>query len=207
MGRTHPRIRAVLCHAAAILDSAEPGSGKTRVLELLALLCRNPKLSISTTTAALCRRIAQGPLTVLLDETDAIFAPKAAQQHEDLRALLNAGYKRGATVDRCVGDGAKIKVVEFPVFAPVALAGLAGRMPATITTRSVTVHMRRRAPSEHVEPLSEQEAAQEAEPLHDRLADWVTEVADELAVADAAGGAWPARARAACSYFVLDRPG
>lgn len=210
-----------------ILDSAEPGSGKTRVLELLALLCRRPKLSISTTTAALYRRIAERPLTVLLDETDAMFAPKSAPQHEDLRALLNAGYKRGATVDRCVGDGAKIKVVEFPVFAPVALAGLAGRMPATVTSRGVTLHMRRRAPHEHVDPFTEQEAANEARPLHGQLADWTTEVADELAaarptmpagvvdrpaenwrallaVADAAGGAWPGRSRTACSYFVLD---
>ncbi|MGH3769602.1 MAG: DUF3631 domain-containing protein [Pseudonocardiaceae bacterium] len=210
-----------------ILDSAEPASGKTRVLELLALLCHRPKLSISTTTAALYRRIAEGPLTLLLDETDAIFAPKSAPQHEDLRALLNAGYKRGATVDRCVGDGSKIKVVEFPVFAPVALAGLAGRMPATVTTRGVTLHMRRRAPSEHVDPFTEQEAEQEAKPLHVLLAEWATEVADELraarptmpagvvdrpaenwrallAVADAAGGAWPGLARAACSYFVLD---
>lgn len=209
-----------------VVDSAEPESGKTRVLELLALLCRRPKMAISTTTAALYRRLAQGPMTVLLDEVDAIFAPKTAPLHEDLRALLNAGYKRGATVDRCVGDAAKMKVQEFEVFAPVALAGLAGRMPATITTRAVTIHMRRRAPGERVEPYRERDAELEALPLKEQLAEWVTEVADELAdarpampegvsdrpaevweallaVADEAGGDWPARAREACRFFVL----
>ena len=140
-----------------ILDSAEPGSGKTRVLELLSLLCRAPKLTISTTTAALYRRIAAAevPLTVLMDEVDAIFGPRPTPQAEDLRALLNAGYKRGATVDRCVGEGKSLKVAEFKVFAPVALAGLAGRMPPTITTRAVVIHMRRRAPGERVDPFRE----------------------------------------------------
>lgn len=210
-----------------ILDSAEPGSGKTRVIELLRLLVHAPILSISTTTAALYRRLDEGPRTVLLDETDAIFGKQSAPQHEDLRALLNAGYKRGATVDRCVGDGAKIKVVEFPVFAPVALAGLAGNMPATITTRAVTIHMRKRAPGEHVEPYRERDAEPYAEPLRTALAGWVGKHAPQLgnarpempegvvdrpseiweallAVADLAGGDWPKRAREACRYFVLD---
>lgn len=210
-----------------VVDSAEPESGKTRVLELLALLCRRPKMAISTTTAALYRRLAQGPMTVLLDEVDAIFAPKTAPLHEDLRALLNAGYKKGATVDRCVGDAAKMKVQEFEVFAPVALAGLAGRMPSTITTRAVTIHMRRRAPGEHIEPYRERDAEIEALPLKEQLGEWVTSVADELAdarptmpdgvsdrpaevweallaVADEAGGDWPDRAREACRYFVLN---
>ena len=212
-----------------VLDSAEPGSGKTRVLELLALLCRRPKLTISTTVAALYRRIAAAdvPLTVLMDEVDALFGPRPTPQAEDMRALINSGYKRGATVDRCVGDGKSIKVEEFSVFAPVALAGLAGRMPPTITTRSVVIHMRRRAPGERVEPFRERDALAAVNPIRERLAGWVDSVAEQLeaarpvmpdrvtdrasevweallAVADAAGEDWPERAREACRYFVLD---
>jgi hypothetical protein len=117
-----------------VLDSPEPGSGKTRVLEILALLCRGAKLTLSTTTAALYRRIAAAddePPTILQDEADAVFGRTTAPQAEDLRALFNSGYKRGATVDRCEGDSKNMRVREFPVFAPVALAGLAGKMPAT----------------------------------------------------------------------------
>jgi Protein of unknown function (DUF3631) len=163
-----------------ILDSAEPESGKTRVLELLNLITHAPIFTMNTTIAALYRRLAGEPRTILLDETDAVFAKGAAQNHEDLRALLNAGYKRGATVDRCVGDGSKMKVIEFPAFAPAALAGIAGNMPATITTRAVTIHMRRRAPDEQIAEFIEEDAVGEAEPLRLSLASWVEDAAAEL---------------------------
>lgn len=216
-----------------ILDSAEPGSGKTRVLELLALLCQRAKLTLSTTTAALYRRIAAAenendPLpTILQDEADAIFGKTATPQSEDLRALLNSGYKRGATVDRCEGDAKRMRVVEFPVFAPVALAGLAGRMPDTITSRAVTLHMRRRRPADKVAEYRERDAKLFATPLCDRLALWAETATDLLAevrpamphgvadraaevwepllaIADHAGGQWPAIARAACRFFVVE---
>src|ERR1039458_3746652 len=41
--------------------------------------------------------------------------PKAGD-HEDLRALLNAGHRRGATVPRYVGEGTSMTVQLFPVF-------------------------------------------------------------------------------------------
>lgn len=216
-----------------ILDSAEPGSGKTRVLELLALLCRAAKLTLSTTTAALYRRIAAAadeglaPPTVLQDEADAIFGKTSTPQAEDLRALYNAGYRKGATVDRCEGDAKNMKVREFPVHAPVALAGLAGRMPDTITTRGITIHMRRRRPGQQVADFRERDARVEAEPIREQLDAWaqqnhdvlaaarptmpngVTDRAAEiweplLAIADLASAEWSAKARAACCFFVID---
>ena len=215
-----------------ILSSAEPGSGKTRVLELLNLVSHFPRLTISATAPALYRRIAASadegklPPTILFDEVDAVFSKGASPNHEDLRALLNSGYKRGSTVDRCKGDAKNMEVVEFPVFAPVALAGLAGNMPATITTRAVTIEMRRRGPGEIVAPFRERDADDEAQPLREDLAEWMCSldgldvarpampkgVEDRpaevwealLAIADAAGGHWPATARAACKHFVLD---
>ncbi|HET8659376.1 MAG TPA: DUF3631 domain-containing protein [Micromonosporaceae bacterium] len=209
-----------------VLDSAEPGSGKTRVLELLNLLCRHPEMTISISTAALFRLVSAHPHTILFDEVDAIFNPRNSGNHEDLRALLNAGYKRGATIARCVGDAKSIAVQRFSVFSPVALAGLAGNMPATILTRAVTIHMRRRASGEPVEPFEEQEAEQLAEPIRERLATWAAEVANTLAtarpvmpngvvdraaevwrallaIADAAGQRWPDAGREACRHFVL----
>lgn len=216
-----------------ILDSAEPGSGKTRVLELLALLCQRAKLTLSTTTAALYRRIAAAsdedlaPPTILQDESDAVFGKMTSPQTEELRALYNSGYKRGATVDRCEGDAKKMRVREFPVFAPVALAGLAGKMPDTITSRAVTLHMRRRRPADSVAEYRERDAKLHATPLCDRLELWATQatnvlaelrpampdgVADRpaevweplLAIAEHAGGHWPDTARAACRYFVVE---
>jgi len=209
-----------------ILDSPEPGSGKTRALEVAQYLVKRPEMTLNASAAAIFRLVSFGPITLLFDEVDAIFNPKNGGTNEDLRALLNAGYKRTATIPRCVGDAKAMRVERFQVYAPVALAGLAGNMPDTITTRAITVHLRRRAPDETVEPFKECRVAAEAAPLREALAEWVDAVGGDqlteaepampdgvedraaeiweplLAVADAAGGHWPDTARAACTHFV-----
>jgi hypothetical protein len=210
-----------------VLDSAEPGSGKTRVLEVAQHLVAVPEMTISATTAALFRLVAMGPITILFDEVDAIFNPKNGGNNEDLRGLLNAGYKRCATIARCVGDAKNMKVQRFPVYAPAALVGIAGAMPATITTRAITIHMRRRRADEPVEPFRERQVAREAQPIRQELAAWIDTtrarlgeampqmpegVTDRpaeiweplLALADTAGGHWPETARDACRHFVLN---
>lgn len=210
-----------------VLDSAEPGSGKTRVLEVVQYLVRAPEMTISATPAALFRLVSMGPITILFDEVDVIFNPRNSGNNEDLRGLLNAGYKRSATIARCVGDAKNMKVERFPVYAPAALAGIAGAMPTTITTRAITIHMRRRRPDEAVEPFRERQVARQAQPLREELAAWIdttgTQLGDAqpdmpdgvtdrpaeiweplLAIADAAGGHWPDTARSACRHFVFD---
>ena len=120
-----------------------------------------------------------------------------------------------------------MKVERFPVYAPAALAGIAGAMPATITTRAITIHMRRRRTDEPVEPFRERQVASQAQPLREQLAAWIdstgTQLGDAqpdmpdgvtdrpaeiweplLAIADTAGGHWPDTARDACRHFVLD---
>jgi Protein of unknown function (DUF3631) len=209
-----------------ILDSAEPGSGKTRVLEVAQYLVRAPEMTISATPAALFRLVSMGPITILFDEVDAIFNPKNGGNNEDLRGLLNAGYKRSATIARCVGDAKNMKVERFPVYAPAALAGIAGAMPATITTRAITIHMRRRRTDEPVEPFRERHVARQAHPLREHLTTWIDSIGTQLrdaqptmpkgvtdrpaeiwepllAIADTAGGHWPTTARNACRHFTL----
>jgi hypothetical protein len=163
-----------------VLDSAEPGSGKTRVLEVAQHLVAVPEMTISATTAALFRLVAMGPITILFDEVDAIFNPKNGGNNEDLRGLLNAGYKRSATIARCVGDAKNMKVQRFPVYAPAALAGIAGAMPATITTRAITIHMRRRRADESVEPFRERQVAREAQPIRAELTAWIDTIRTRL---------------------------
>jgi hypothetical protein len=210
-----------------VLDSAEPGSGKTRVLEVAQYLVRAPEMTISATPAALFRLVSMGPITILFDEVDAIFNPKNGGNNEDLRGLLNAGYKRSATIARCVGDAKSMKVERFPVYAPAALAGIAGAMPSTITTRAITIHMRRRRADEPVEPFRERYVARQSLPLRTQLAAWINSTSTRLgeaqpampdgvtdrsaeiwepllAIADTAGGHWPTTARNACRHFVLD---
>jgi hypothetical protein len=130
------------------LLSPEPGSGKSRTEEVLELLVCNPLHALNASTAAVFRSIEAGRPTLLFDEVDAIFGRHGKDDGaEDLRGLLNAGHRRGASIPRCVGKTQA--VVRFPVFAAVALAGL-GDLPDTVMSRSVIVRMRRRAPHERV---------------------------------------------------------
>ena len=105
-----------------------------------------------------------------------------------------------------------------------ALAGI-GNMPDTIEDRAVIINMRRRAPDETVKPyrtrrdgpalaqlkaqlhawvrahLDQLEAAAPELPVEDRAADtWEPLVA----IADLAGGHWPADARAAVLALATD---
>ena len=130
--------------------SPEKGSGKTRLLEVLELLTPTARHAVNMTAAALFRAVEMDQPTLLFDEADTYFGPKAAKDHEELRGLVNAGHRRGAVAYRVVGKGAEMSVKAFPAFAAVALAGI-GDLPDTILDRSVLIRMRRRAPDETVE--------------------------------------------------------
>ena len=133
--------------------SAEPASGKSRALEVTALLVPRAVQSVNATPAYLFRKIGveEGPPTILYDEIDTVFGPKA-KDNEEVRGVLNAGHHRGATAGRCVVIGKTVTTEELPAYCAVAMAGL-GWLPDTILTRSVIVRMRRRAPDELVEPF------------------------------------------------------
>ncbi|MEE4382037.1 MAG: DUF3631 domain-containing protein [Pseudomonadales bacterium] len=212
------------------LLSPEPGSGKTRVLEVLATLVPSPMFSLSASPAAVFRTLAEEQIALLFDEVDTVFSTRGKDDtNEDLRALLNAGYKRGARIPRCVGP--KHEVQHFDVFCAAALAGL-GNLPDTIMTRSIVIRMQRRAPDEHVEPWRGRVHEPQGAALRTRLAAWAADVGEQVgeawpelpdgivdrpaevweplvALADAAGGEWPERARRACTFLVRqadDRP-
>jgi Protein of unknown function (DUF3631)/Bifunctional DNA primase/polymerase, N-terminal len=205
--------------------SPEPGSGKTRALEVTEPLVPRPVHATNVSPAYLYRKCGSddGPPTILFDEIDAIFGPKA-KEHEDVRSFLNSGHRRGATFGRCVVYGTRVETEDVQSFAAVALAGL-GWLPDSIMTRGVIIRMRRRAPDEQVEAFRHRMHAPIGEELFWRLVGWAGAVADQaeaarpempvgiedrtadvweplLAVADLAGGKWPDLARKAAVALV-----
>lgn len=197
--------------------SAEKQSGKTRLLEVLELLVVNSMHAVNISVAALFRQIGSSRPVLLADEADTYLGLRVAKEHEELRGLVNAGHRRGAVAYRCVGEPSKMQVQAFPAFCAVALAGI-GDLPDTIIDRSIVLPARRRAPHEHVEQFRYRRVRPVGEGLRDRIAVWaeahmqfledsepempdgiVDRAADVweplLAIADAAGGEWPARAR------------
>lgn len=180
----------------------------------------------NATSAAIFRSLdAEHPPTLVFDETDAMFGTtRAAEQHEDLRSLLNAGFQRGKPAVRCVGP--QQVPTPFPTFAMAALAGI-GRLPDTITDRAVNITMRRRKPGEVVRPFRERRDRPALDGAREMLAAWLGDeevraalgdaepemdledrAADTweglIAVADLAGGTWPVRAREAARVLIAE---
>lgn len=213
-----------------ILSSPVPGSGKTRVLELLELVAARATNTNSISPAGMYRLVNKSveeghlPPTFLYDEIDAVFNGKPTSGTDDIRSLLNTGYKRGAKTIRCVGDSNDVK--SFETFAPVALAGLGGNMPETITTRAITIDMKKRKSDEKVKPYRSRKMREQVAPLVEHLNQWAQQATSHLeyaeptlppgvedrpaevwepllAIAEMAGDEWAAKARAACVSFVF----
>jgi len=197
------------------IRSVAPESGKTRLLETMEPLVPRPWSDIRPSEAVLYRRTHRDHPTVLLDEIDAVFKDRSTQ-FEGLRAYLNAGNRRGVTVSRW--NTARNDLDSFEIYTPKAIAGL-GSVPDTVATRAIPIVMRRRTKTERVERLRSRRARELGHPLRDALAAHVAslntltlpddalpeELSDRqqdsweplLAIADAAGGAWPEQARLA----------
>ena len=200
------------------IKSVEKRSGKTRLLEVLALLVARAWLTGRITSAVLVRKVAAETPTLLLDESDAAF--KGDREYaETLRGVLNAGFRRGGVASLCVSRGKGFDYEDFAVFGPKAIAGI-GTLPDTVADRAIPIELRRRRPSEKVERFRIRKAGPDAVSIYDAVRAWAEanldalataepELPDELddraqdimeplfAIADEAGGEWPERARRA----------
>jgi hypothetical protein len=148
--------------------SPERRSGKSTLLELLNLLVYQPTgLQVSPTEAVMFRT-AEGH-THLLDEVD------SWKNKDDLRDVLNAGYKKGAIVARCdKGKGGGFKPTPFPVFAPRALAGIGiSILHSTTLDRTFALPMVRQKKDEKRERSRERKIGPEAKNLKLEVENWV----------------------------------
>lgn len=213
-----------------VIRSPQKRCGKSRLLDVIELLCWHPMASTDASVAVLYRSIGSDDtktVTLLIDEADALFGTKAkAEQNEDLRSLLNAGFQRGRSVWRCVGP--QQEPTQFGTFSMAALAGIKS-LPDTIMDRAVIVDLKRRRPGETVSRFRLRRDTAPLRKLRDKTTRWardkdrlkamaetepdmpesVTDRAQDaweplIAIADAAGEHWPILARAACEELCSD---
>lgn len=203
--------------------SPEKGSGKTRALEVSErLVPHSVRVSQATTGYILAKISEDPPPTLFYDEIDTVYGQKA-RGNEDLRAVLNAGHRRGAMAGRGNWGNDGLAGQEYPAYCAVALAGL-GRLPETIADRAVIIRMKKRMRTECVEQFRPRLNGNEAKAIGDALGSWMRNaplswphdmpVEDRAAdvwealimVADAAGGRWPASARRAAVVLTSDKP-
>jgi hypothetical protein len=162
--------------------SAEKQSGKTLLLDVLELLVREPLQVSGSSEAALFRAIEKRCPTLLLDESDAVFA-SSTERTEPIRGLLNSGSRRSGQIARAVPPNWDVKT--FSTFSPKALAGIDnGRWPDTILDRSIVLRMRRRAPHQRATPFRYKRASEAAQAVRAASEAWATEAIEELEICE-----------------------
>jgi hypothetical protein len=105
--------------------------GKSTVLDILGSMVWNAKRIIDPSVASTFRLAPEH--TLLMDEVDNMSIIR------NMRAILNDGHSFGGSVVRVGKDGT---VISYPVFGPVAFAGI-GRIPATLMSRSLVIRLHR----------------------------------------------------------------
>ncbi len=113
------------------------GSGKTKTINVAARLCFNALASANITLPGVFRIIEMTASTLLLDEAERL----ARGPHgEDLRLLLNAGYKRGTPAIRVHKDTFMPEAYE--VYGPKIIANIKG-LEEVLADRSIEFVMLR----------------------------------------------------------------
>ncbi len=196
----------------AHITAPEKRCGKTILLTALGRLAYRPLPVSNISSAALFRSMELWRPTLLIDEVDAFL-----KDNEEARGLINAGlYRETAFVVRTVGDDHI--PTKFSIWGAKALCGI-GKLADTIEDRSVPLRMRRKKEGERVDSIrhsnpgiwsslqaqiarwveDNRHLVSKARPataggLNDRAQDCWEPL---FAIADAAGGEWPSRARSA----------
>ncbi|MDQ3455542.1 MAG: DUF3631 domain-containing protein, partial [Actinomycetota bacterium] len=197
-----------------VLDSPVPGSGKTTVLEHFERLClKAVQMASLSSPALLTRMLHAGMRTVLIDEADRCLHPDKEGVAE-LLAVLNSGYKRGATRPVLVPSKDGWTVAEMPTYCPVVMAGNNPRLPEDTMTRTIRVLLLPDLDGA-VEESNWEALDGDARDLGRQLGDWAEQVREQVKanrpplppgitgrarerwsplkrVAVAAGGRWPA---------------
>ena len=146
------------------------GSGKTTVCEHLArLACNAVHFASLSSTALLVRILQDGICTLLIDEVDrSLDADKPGVK--DLLAVLNSGYKVGATRPVLVpAKGNRWTVEKMPTFAPVVLSGNSPRLPDDTRSRCIRILLMPDLGGT-VEDSDWEEIGDEADKLRDKIA-------------------------------------
>jgi len=111
-------------------------AGKSKLLTFLSLTCRDAVYGIIPSVAAIFRVIEELKPTLIMDEFN-LFSIK---DNPELAAILHAGYKPSGEVLRVEKNKNGYALCRFPVFCPIALAGLTIN-DDQLLDRSITINM------------------------------------------------------------------
>jgi hypothetical protein len=149
------------------LRSATPRCGKSRLLSLVAALSNGePPVTANPSAASLFRRTRP---VLILDEVDRL-RNADKETFGDVLAVLNVGFEFGGCVERVEKTkGGAFEVRQFPVYGPVALAGIE-KLADTLDDRAFSIQMKR-AP-QRLPRLNRRRLAETAARLREGFAAW-----------------------------------
>ncbi|MGV7222964.1 MAG: DUF3631 domain-containing protein [Nitrospinales bacterium] len=225
----HTFLFEVFSHSPRLAITAPAQEcGKTVLMSHMVGNMSNKPQPVELMKAAPFFRLAEDyKPTYLIDEADVFI-----RDDMDLLAAINNGWEPHGGVIRCIGDDNEPRV--FSTFCPTAIAGieLQKKLPATTISRSVVINLDR-APPDAINPQNIYDAKLHKKGLLEtgrKLARWCKDneasikdckpilpegvrnrLADKwsplFAIAEAAGGDWPKRAKnALLSQVDLSEP-
>jgi hypothetical protein len=111
-------------------------AGKSRLgVEVLQYLVSMGKVQVAPTPAGIFRDITNLHPTLIFDEAESM----SSEAKSVMRALMNAGYKKGQKITRAIG---KSETQDFDVYCPKVFI-LIGSPNSTLADRSIIVQLRR----------------------------------------------------------------
>ncbi len=156
------------------LQSSTPRCGKTRLLELLALLAADSPTVTTFPSAAVLFRSKRR--VIVLDEVDGL-RNKDKEAHGDLMSILNCAFKRGSVVERVAKTKEGFTVEAHNAYRAIALAGLE-KLSDALTDRAFIIRLKRAA---HRMPrLNTRTLEPVAEKIKAQAEGWMTNNVDEI---------------------------
>ena len=201
------------------ITSPEKGCGKTTLLDVLSRLVMRPLSTANVTASAIFRVVEMQRPTLLIDEADTFLS-----ENEELRGILNSGHRQGGSVIRTVGEDFEPRSSRPIRLAPLRLSAscrprwriarcrstCAGAVPdeplrhsgLTAPSRSTNSRAKRHGGQRTMQIMFGVRTPTCPAGVFNRAADnW----RPLLAIADAAGGEWPTRARRAAAILAAAR--
>lgn len=150
----------------------EPGTGKTRCLEVMKQLCyRATDLGGASSKSAILRFIDKVRGTALIDESD-----YDADLKSDLIKLLNMGYRKDGTISLSSVRGDDWTPEIFNVGCPKVMANRLEFLDRALETRCLTIYTLTKKLAEHVPVELPDEFFGEGRELRNQLLRWRMDV-------------------------------
>jgi hypothetical protein len=155
------------CYGHLWLNSLTTHSGKSKLLNVLSVLCyKSSGPQLQPTSAVLFRFPSAVGGTFLIDEVDRL----DPNRQNDVISILNHYQKHGSVMRNAPGKNKKYALERFPVYCPKVIAGIEN-LPVTLQDRCIRIALHRKTSSEKVERFLPEDHERK-QPLRNQLDDW-----------------------------------